>query len=79
MSLELRQGWLTPGFQFDDDGQPLPLVPEINAHLQAEDFPWEALDWWLTPLDDDQTRAEYLSQGEGPLLLERLRNPVDTY
>jgi hypothetical protein len=37
-----------PVFQFGDDGQPIPIVTEVNRLLDAADDPWGVADWWLS-------------------------------
>lgn len=37
-----------PDFQFDpDNGEPRPVVQEINRLLLADEDPWGVADWWL--------------------------------
>lgn len=36
-----------PAFQFGPDGQPLPVVAEVNRLLDAASDPWGVADWWL--------------------------------
>lgn len=40
-----RTQW--PTFQFDDTGQPLELVRQVNRILGVTDDPWGVADWWL--------------------------------
>ncbi|MBE1537050.1 hypothetical protein [Actinomadura algeriensis] len=36
-----------PAFQFDEVGNPVPVVLEINRLLDAAGDPWGVADWWL--------------------------------
>jgi hypothetical protein len=38
-----------PAFQFDGQGDALPVVLEINRKLGAGRDPWGVADWWLAP------------------------------
>ncbi|WP_330333993.1 hypothetical protein OHS33_32515 [Streptomyces sp. NBC_00536] len=38
-----------PAFQFAADGQPVPVVREVNGLLDADRDPWGAATWWLSP------------------------------
>ncbi|MEU9714249.1 hypothetical protein [Streptomyces sp. NPDC047976] len=69
-----------PAFQFTPDGRVRPTVAAVNALLGADDDPWGAADWWLSPnawlgpapvtllgTPDEQrlvAAAEFLAEGE---------------
>lgn len=40
-------GYQWPAFQFDDTGQLLDLVRQVNRILDVRDDPWGVADWWL--------------------------------
>jgi hypothetical protein len=47
ISLDGPDGWRLPVFQFDSRAQPIPVVLDINALLDASADPWGAADWWI--------------------------------
>jgi hypothetical protein len=40
-------GIVLPAFQFSGAGEPVPIVAEVNALLDAAGDPWGVADWWL--------------------------------
>jgi hypothetical protein len=47
IALDGPEGRRLPAFQFDASGQPIALVLDINALLDADADPWGVADWWL--------------------------------
>ncbi len=45
-----------PVFQFDADGQPLPLLKEVLAALPADLSPWQRAFWLVSPADELEGR-----------------------
>jgi hypothetical protein len=42
-----RHDYAVPSFQFDPEGQPIPVVLAVNEVLDAFHDPWGAAYWWL--------------------------------
>lgn len=49
LSLAHHGDRVSPTFQFDEAGDPLAVVVEINRTLDARGDPWGAASWWLAP------------------------------
>lgn len=48
-SVKIQGRELYPGFQFDADGRPLPLMNSVLTHLQSELSPWQIAFWLVSP------------------------------
>jgi hypothetical protein len=76
LRLDTHDGPMFPAFQYDERGQLLPVVAELNRELRVDEDPLGAADWWLggyTYNEPDRVNAD-LATTSPDLLRSRLKD-----
>lgn len=70
LALPVRGRDLFPAFQFDGQGQPLPLMAEVLAALPADLTPWQRAFWFAAPCPalDEALPMDLLARGDRRIL-----------